>query len=61
MFTAHIPASLKPYAKALNAALSAAAVIIVHGLFTGEWDLNTLESIVTVGLIGGVVFATPNG
>lgn len=60
MFTAYLPTGLLPWAKALNAFLSAAALLVLHGVVTGEWDPSAIEALVGGGLLTAVVFATPN-
>lgn len=60
MFTFYIPTALKPWAKALNAALGGIALVVLHGLLGGGYDLNAIETLVGAGLLSGVVFATPN-
>ena len=60
MFTFYLPSALRPYAKALNAALGGIALLVLHGLFTGDYDLDTLETLIGAGILSGVVFATPN-
>ncbi len=60
MLTAFIPARLRPWAKAINAALGGIALVVLHGVFTGDWDLGALETLIGAGLLTGVVFATPN-
>lgn len=60
MFTLYLPAALKQWAKAINTALAAITIIVVHGVITGEWDTVALEAAIGL-LVTGVVFATPNG
>lgn len=60
MLTFYLPKKLRPWAKAINASLAGIALIVLHGAFTGEWDLGSLETLIGAGLLGGVVFATPN-
>ena len=60
MFTFYPPAPFKPYAKALNAALGGIALLVLHGLFTGDYDLTSLETLIGAGILSGVVFVTPN-
>lgn len=60
MFTFYIPTFLKPWAKALNAALGGLALVLLHGLLGGGYDLDAIEALVGAGILSGVVFATPN-
>lgn len=60
MFTAYLPTALLPWAKSINAGLLAIALICLHGLTTGEWDVDGLEAAIGGLLLAGAVFATPN-
>lgn len=60
MFSFYLPAALKPYAKALNAALGGIALVVLHGVVTGDYDVTALETFIGAGILSGVVFATPN-
>jgi len=55
-----LPASARPYAKALLALLTPLLLYVLHGAITGEWPLDALELLITSLLTGGAVYAQPN-
>ena len=61
MLTLHLPAFLKPYAKAINAFLTAAILIVLNGLASSSWDITGLKAALGSLLVGVLTYATPNG
>ena len=60
MLTLHLPSLLKPYAKAINAFLSGAILIVLNGLASNSWDVTGLKALLGALLVGVLTFATPN-
>lgn len=55
-----LPEGLRPYAKALLAALVPLLLAVVNGVFTGAFDMTELK-IAAVGIVTALfVFQTPN-
>lgn len=55
-----LPEPLRPYAKAVAAAIASLLVLIVNGLFTGEFDWEAIRLAVGTLIITLFVFQTPN-